>query len=222
MSMNKSGNATTWGAFLVAVGASACCWLPLLLVGLGAGATGAGALFESLRPYLMVATVLLLGTAFYFTYRPKTVCADDGTCAATGPTRKAKAMLWGITAVAVVSFAFPYWSAARLNEANAEAEAASGPPAFVIPVDGMTCAACAVSVHKATTSVPGVVAAKVEEAAGRVRVWVEGDVDAEDVVEAIRKAGYQPGDPETPSAPAATTRVAYFEVAGMVQQLGIT
>ena len=47
--MSKSGNATKVGAVLVAVGASACCWLPLLLVGLGAGATGAGAVFMKRR-----------------------------------------------------------------------------------------------------------------------------------------------------------------------------
>ncbi len=219
--MNRSGNATRLGAILVAVGASACCWLPLFLVGLGAGATGAGAVFESLRPYLMVATVALLGAAFYYTYRRKTVCADDGTSTMTGPSRRAKVMLWAITAVAVVSFAFPYWSAARLSAANAGA-ASLGSAAFEFQVDGMTCAACAVAVHEATISVPGVVAAKVEESPGRVQVWTEGEVDPDAVVSAIRKAGYRPGVPIQSGSKAPSLETAYIEVKGMVQQLGIT
>ena len=129
--MSKSGNATKVGAVLVAVGASAC-WLPLLLVGLGAGATGAGAVFESLRPYLMAATVVLLGAAFYHTYRRKTVCATDGSSATTGPAGRAKAMLWGITAIAAVSFAFPYWSAARPESAQPGASSQSGSKAPTI------------------------------------------------------------------------------------------
>ena len=123
-------------AILVAVGASACCWLPLLLGGLGAGATGAGAVFESLRPYLMVATIALLGAAFYYAYRRKAVGADDGA-AMTGSNRKAKAMLWAITVPAVVSFALPYRSAERLDSVNAEATS-PGSATFEVPVDRMT------------------------------------------------------------------------------------
>ena len=130
--MSKSGNATKVGAVPVAIGASACCSLPLLLVGLGAGATGAGAVFESLRPYLMAATVVLLGAAFYHTYRRKPVCATDGSSATTGPAGRTMAMLWGITAIAAVSFAFPYWSAARPESAQPGASSQSGSKAPTI------------------------------------------------------------------------------------------
>lgn len=214
--MNRE-TATKAGAIAVAVGASACCWLPLLLVAIGAGATGAGAMFESLRPYLMAATVVLLGTAFYFVYRRRPAC-DDGSCApATG--RRGRATLWAIAALAAVSFAFPLWSEARLDAANARADADSGEPAFTIPVAGMTCAACAVSVHKAVAGVPGVVAARVEQSPGQVHVWIEGPVEPQSVMDAIRAAGYRPGVPGVSVPP---TRTAYLEVKGMVQQLGIT
>jgi len=211
--MSKSGKTTKLGALLVAVGASACCWLPLLLVSLGVGATGVGAVFETLRPYLMAATVLLLGAAFYFTYRRKTACATDGACTTTGPSGRAKAMLWGVTAIAAVSFAFPYWSASRLADANAD-ETALGAPVLDSPVYGMTCAACAVNIHAAVSAVPGVSAVKVDENPGRVRVWTESTIESAAVYEAIRSLGY------TTAAPA--TRTAYIEVKGMVKQLGIT
>ena len=220
--MSKSAIATKAGALLVAVGASACCWLPLLFVGLGAGTTGAAAFLAPLRPYLMAATVVLLAAAFYYTYRRRTVCAADGSCETTGPSGRSQVMLWGITAVALVSFAFPYWSASRLDEANAE-EADVGAPAFEIPVDGMTCAACAVKIHDAVMSVPGVSAAKVDESPGRAIVWTDREVDPAAVVEAIREVGFEPGVPVVREAKlASTTRTAFVTVKGMVQQLGIT
>lgn len=215
------------GALLLAIGASACCWLPLLLVGLGAGATGAGAVFESLRPYLMAATVVFLGVAYYVTYRRGAACMADGSCATSGAGRRAKAMLWGITVVAAVSFLFPSWSASRLRDANAD-EAALGAPAFVIPVEGMTCAACGVKIHEAVMSVPGVRAAKVEESPGRVSIWTDGKVDPAVVVEAVATTGYRPGVPRPGVPPsgraeaAATMRTTFIEVEGMVQRLGIT
>lgn len=63
-----------------------------------------------------------------------------------------------------------------------------------IPVVGMTCASCVGRVEKAIASTPGVAAASVNLAAERAHVELtpEGDVAA--VVEAIRKAGYEPLD----------------------------
>lgn len=64
---------TTWflagGAVLMSVIASACCWLPLLLMGLGISAVGASTFFASYRPVLLPTTFLLLAGAWLFTYR---------------------------------------------------------------------------------------------------------------------------------------------------------
>lgn len=190
--MSKNAMATRVGALLAAIGVSACCWLPLLLVGLGAGATGIGAFFDPLRPYLMATTLLLLGAAFFFTYRRRTVCAADSSCSPSGSSGRSRRMLWGITLVAAVSFVFPYWSAARLANANAS-ESELGSPAFEIPVEGLTCAACAVSLHEKLMSVQGVAAAKVDESTDLVRIW--GKADPEAVATAIRRAGFAPGAP---------------------------
>ena len=86
---------------------------------------------------LMAVAVLLLGAAFLVTYRRKTASAADGSGATTGPTRRAKALLWGIPAMAAFAFALPYWSGSRLNDANAHESAAPTTRTAYIEVKGM-------------------------------------------------------------------------------------
>lgn len=207
--MSKITKSTKAAALVTAIAASACCWLPLLLVALGVGASGVGAAFESARPYLAVATALLLGAAFYVTYRRPAACAEDGSCA---PQRGRRLTLWAVTGIAAASFAFPYVSAAFLDEGGRE-----GAPAAVLSVRGMTCAACAVSVQEAIKGVPGVEAVEVTLEPPEARVWSKGPLDIEAVRAAIRAAGYEPGEDG-----GETVRTARIRVAGMVQKLGIT
>jgi len=205
--LSKTIRSTKTAALVTAVTASACCWLPLLLAGTGVGAAGVGAAFESLRPYLMVATALLLGAAFYVTYRRPAACAATDPCA---PPRGRRITLWAVTLVAAASFTFPYASEAFLD-VRARAE----PPIATIAVRGMTCAACAVRVQEAVKRVPGVEDVAVTVVPPEVRVWSKQPLDVEAVRSAIRAAGYEPGE-------GAAARTAHIRVAGMVQRLGIT
>ena len=61
-----------------------------------------------------------------------------------------------------------------------------------IPVLGMTCASCVGRVEKAIAAVPGVAKASVNLAAERAHVEFGEGGDTASVVEAIRKAGYEP------------------------------
>src|SRR5882724_9197483 len=71
---NKSGSVGTVLASLAALGsvitASSCC-LPLLPLLFAAGAAGTSAFVGKLRPYLLVASVLLIAFAFYRSWRAK-------------------------------------------------------------------------------------------------------------------------------------------------------
>jgi len=49
---------------LAALNASACCWLPLLLVTVGVSTAGVSAQFETVRPYSFALTAVLLGAGF--------------------------------------------------------------------------------------------------------------------------------------------------------------
>lgn len=120
----------TGGALFSALVASACCWLPLLLLTLGASGGAASTTFEAYRPLFMVLTFGFLGTAFYFTHRQtgaestgaprpsdgELACAvrskEEDCCRPTGGRKSAlqkwnKVMLWVATAVALAFLFFP-------------------------------------------------------------------------------------------------------------------
>lgn len=63
-----------------------------------------------------------------------------------------------------------------------------------IPVVGMTCASCVGRVEKAIAATPGVASASVNLAAERAHVQLTPEGDPAAVVEAIRRAGYEPLD----------------------------
>src|SRR5216683_5447077 len=97
---NKSGSGSTVVASLAALGsvivASSCC-LPLLPFLFAAGAAGTSAFVGKLRPYLLVASVLLIALAFYNSWRAK-----QCNCK---PSRISTVLLW-FSAILVFLFLF--------------------------------------------------------------------------------------------------------------------
>jgi len=72
-----------FGAAILAILASSCCILPLILVALGIGGAWMGnfSVFEPYRPLFILITLILLGVAFFKVYRkPK----DDCGCVVGG------------------------------------------------------------------------------------------------------------------------------------------
>jgi copper chaperone len=60
-----------------------------------------------------------------------------------------------------------------------------------IQVKGMSCGHCAAAVTKALTSLPGVSEVQVDLAGGRVTYQSQGQASREDVVRAVKAAGYE-------------------------------
>jgi hypothetical protein len=78
---SSSAILTGAGSLFAALAASACCWLPLVFLGVGVSATAVGtvtSVLEAWRPAFVGAGVLLLGTAWYFTYFRKGAVASAG------------------------------------------------------------------------------------------------------------------------------------------------
>lgn len=100
------------GSLIAAFGASLCCTLPIIFALSGFSALGASAYFGSLRPYLLVVTIGLLGLAFYYAYRPVPIssCAPGTACAVPVNRRVTRKVLWLITALVIAMAAFPYYS----------------------------------------------------------------------------------------------------------------
>ncbi|PKN59407.1 MAG: hypothetical protein CVU56_00765 [Deltaproteobacteria bacterium HGW-Deltaproteobacteria-14] len=194
----RTGLFASAGAVVAAILASACCWLPLVLIGAGASTVGVAGFFEEYRPVFLGVTGVLLGAGFYFVYLRKPKCAPGEACAV--PNRRLlrinKISLW-VATVLVVGFAtFPNYVGAFFggDGAGTAAVAAQAAPATVTrtyAIDGMTCEGCAGNIRTAVVDVPGVGAVEVSYADGSATVvFGDGRVDDAAVLEAVKSAGY--------------------------------
>lgn len=165
----RTGRQASWGALGAAILSSACCWLPLAAIGLGASSAGLGAFFEVWRTPLLVLTIALLGAAFYFAYR-ELLCAPGEACGTPHPRvqRLNRGMLW-LTTVFVAVFAFfPGYVGAFTGGGGELAETAPAQVTVHYLVEGMTCAGCEGHTREAIEAIPGVAAVAVSYRDGTV------------------------------------------------------
>jgi mercuric ion transport protein len=111
----KSERLPLIGGALAALGASACCVLPLVLVtmGLGGAWLSYATALEPYRLWFVALTIGLLGYAFWALYLRNTVpdgedCAEE-VCA-SGPSTRAQVVFWTISVVAGLLLAFPWYA----------------------------------------------------------------------------------------------------------------
>lgn len=201
------------GTVISAIMASACCWLPLVLLTVGVSGAGIAATLEAYRPLFMVVTFGFLGAAFYFTYRPKKAVAEGGhgCCASEATSGEAccapatkgrfsimafnKVMLWVVTVLAVAFLLFPKYVGFFLASQAGENKITATSPLVsrtAIAIEGMTCEACSVALQKAIKGVPGVLGAKVDFKKGQAVVSTEADrpFPKDEVLQAVTDAGY--------------------------------
>lgn len=97
---------------LAALGASACCAGPLILLLLGVGGGWATHLIalEPYSPYLTALTMLFLGAAFYNLYLRRRVCAPDDACATDRVIRNQRIMFWLVALPVVLLLTFPLYA----------------------------------------------------------------------------------------------------------------
>ncbi|MBI2923872.1 MAG: cation transporter [Planctomycetes bacterium] len=192
----RAGILAAGASVLAAIAASACCWLPLLLVAVGASAAGVSAAFERARPFFLVLAPIFLGAGFYFAYFRRQVCAPGDACAAPGRRlrRFNRAMLWVASVVVIAVAFFPNYVGLLLRRGPKPAGAAGtgSTQTMTLRIEGMTCEACAPHVEAELASVPGVRRATVLYAEGRAVVAVDAThpPDPAMLVSAVEKAGY--------------------------------
>lgn len=97
-----------------AVGASACCAGPLLLVLLGVGGAWGSQLtaMEAYQPWFIAAMVVFLGYAFYRLYLAPAECAPGHACALPATRARQKALFWTVSALATALVALPIYAPA--------------------------------------------------------------------------------------------------------------
>ncbi|MCK6559712.1 cation transporter [candidate division KSB1 bacterium] len=174
---------------MTAVVASLCCIGPAVLAIAGAGSLSAFSAFETYRPYFIGVTVLLLGSAFYLTYRKREVKCEDGSCKIQGAGKWNKLGVWSAAIIAVLAISYPYLAA----KPSATTNAAFTPKATVVlEVKGMTCAACASHIQTALSEVKGVPRARVEYETGKgVVEYDPALVQPEALIKRVDEAGYK-------------------------------
>jgi mercuric ion transport protein len=119
MASSETSVSTRWatpGSVLAgvaaAIGASACCAGPLLLVVLGVGGAWGSRLvaLEPLQPYFVVAALTFFGFAFFRLYRSQEACAPDEVCAVPAVRRRQRIIFWIVSACAAILMSFPLYA----------------------------------------------------------------------------------------------------------------
>jgi len=99
-------------ATLAAMGASACCAGPLILLGLGVSGSWIGnlSLLEPFRPYFIGITLIIFALAFRTLYLLPQSCAIDTPCADSDQRRKQRRLFWISLLLAALIMAFPWYA----------------------------------------------------------------------------------------------------------------
>ncbi len=186
------------GGIVSAFVASLCCVGPLVFAIAGMGVFGAATLFGELRPYFLTAAIIFLAGGFYFTYRPKKIVCEDGTCKTITSNRSSKILLW-LTAALVVLFGIsPYFTAYLLPktpETNLSARQPLEPSlqSISFQVRGMTCGGCVANVESALKNVAGVKTAQVDLDTETAKVIFDpAQTNRNAIAEAVKASGYTP------------------------------
>lgn len=119
MASPETSRSTRWGApgsvvagLVAAIGASACCAGPLLLVVLGVGGAWGSRLvaLEPLQPLFVVAALAFFGLAFRRLYPRQEACTPDAVCARPAVWRGGRVIFWIVSAFAALLISFPLYA----------------------------------------------------------------------------------------------------------------
>lgn len=194
---DRVGLFSVGGALFAAVGASACCTVPLAMLGLGLSTAGISTFFEPLRPYFLGATAIALSFAFYYAFVRKPECAEGEACATPNPTLRRASKIGVIAAIPLVAaFAmFPIYAGRLLDTGTYDEIRATTPSdsQLIVSIDGMTCDACALSAERALLALPGVAKAGVsyENAAATIVLDSGNPASDQSIIDAIESIGYR-------------------------------
>lgn len=185
------------GGILSAIVASACCWLPLLLIATGVSGAAVSSAFETYRPPFIALTIVFLGAAFWFAYRPRKCSTSEGSCC---PPTDAKvrtiqefnrAILWVVTVIAIAFLFFPSYSGLLVSGGNSLA-GRDDLDTITVKIEGMTCESCAIGLENSLTKLNGVEAAEVSYENNQAVIGIPkgAEVPRSSVLNAIKAAGF--------------------------------
>ncbi|RFS26724.1 hypothetical protein DVR12_02760 [Chitinophaga silvatica] len=179
---------------LTALLASTCCVSPLLAL---AGVMGIGVaqltFLISIKPYLIIASLLALGYNLYKAYQPaKQSCCAIATDTDVKPGRvfRSKLFLWVITIITLFILILPYYSKAQTNSQVSEKK-----PQIEIAeyyVEKLTQGCCVGIVEYSLKKVDGYIKSTANVEKRQIIVWYNTHITTEAKIrEAIDKTPYK-------------------------------
>lgn len=187
----KLTNLPIFGSLGLAIITHICCIAPILLTVFGLGSAGLFLKFKNLRPYFMGMTGVLLGLAFYLTYKKRKVKCEDGTSKIKRVPKWNKISLWVTTILVVFSLAFPQL-VGLLNSSFGIDQMKGEISEVTITVKGMTGSGYEFNIENSVSKLDGIIMVKADYKKGKVDIKFEkGKVNINDIVEAINKSGYK-------------------------------
>ena len=108
----QSGNGFLVAGILSALGASACCVGPLVLLALGVSGAWISSLtsLEPYRPIFIGLTLLFLGFAFYRLYLAAPVCRPKLGCGNPRSLKRRRLAFWVVTVLVLGLIAVPWFA----------------------------------------------------------------------------------------------------------------
>ena len=155
----KKDKKLIWSSIITAIGASLCCITPVLA--LISGASGIASTFswlEPLRPYLIIITVLVLGSAWYQKLKPKKEIECDCETDEKPKFIQSKIFLWLVTVFAILMLAFPYYESMFYTKTEKEIIVVDKEniQKVNIEINGMTCNSCEEHVNHSVYKLDGI------------------------------------------------------------------
>ena len=182
---------------LSALVASACCLGPLLLVLLGLGSLGFGAVLGRFHWWFIGAAIALLVFAWRSYLKEARRCRTEACEMAQGKTTRTALILASVVVATFVGLNVYTYAAQRRGIPEPRASSISAAlTSVVIQVEGMTCFTCELTVESSLKGLPGVqqVDAKVNEQAAHV--WYDPKrVHFDAIISAINKTGFKATSP---------------------------
>jgi len=108
----QSGSGFLVAGILAALGASACCLGPVVLLALGVSGAWISTLIalEPYRPFFIGLTLLFLAFAFHRLYLAPQVCTPESACANPRRLSRRRLAFWIVTVLVLVLIAVPWFA----------------------------------------------------------------------------------------------------------------
>ncbi len=188
----KRNNVFSWiaGSWLVALLASSCCILPIVAAFLGVTGVGVASFIEPYRPYLLIASIILLSVAWWSLWKK---IQREQQCQCETTSHKKQIVLLTLATIFVLATAtFPEMFAKLYAAYNTPVTMEVKMPLYQCSIKGMSCTGCEVNIKKALEDFPGVHVKKVSYKEGKAIVQIDPKkTPIEKVMETINSLGYK-------------------------------